>query len=113
MRRSHWTFLTNHGRVLAYLAKHPQATTRNIAQEAGVTERAIQKVILDLEADGYIARHKIGRGNRYVVHPEMPMRHHMERDHAVGDLLTALGGDAINEHGRTARPEVLAHLETP
>jgi DNA-binding Lrp family transcriptional regulator len=99
--------------VLAYLVKHPQATTRKIAQEAGVTERAIQKVILDLEADGYIARHKIGRGNRYVVHPEMPMRHHMERDHAVGELLAALGGHGVAEHGRTTRPEVvLANLET-
>ncbi|MEW5784232.1 MAG: winged helix-turn-helix domain-containing protein [Bacillota bacterium] len=91
MNKPHWTFLTNHGRVLVYLAKHPQTTTRKIAQEVGVTERAIQKVIYDLEADGYIVRQKVGRNNSYTIHSEMPMRHRMEREHAVGILLLALG----------------------
>lgn len=93
MEKRQWTFLTNHGRVLAYLAKHPRTTTRKIAQEAGVTERAIQKIIRDLEADGYIVRHRVGRSNSYTIHPEMPMRHRMEREHAVGNLLLALGCD--------------------
>lgn len=91
MQIREWTFLTNHGRVLAYVAKHPRITTREIAHEAGITERAIQKVIFDLEATGYIARHREGRSNRYTVHPELPMRHRMEREHVVGNLLLALG----------------------
>ena len=91
MNKRSWTFLTNHGRVLAYLAKHPQDTTREIAEQTGFTERAIQKVIFDLESDGYIVRHREGRGNRYTIHPELPMRHRMEREHIVGDLLLALG----------------------
>ena len=89
--KTQWTFLTNHGRVLAYLARAPQTTTRKIARDVGVTERAIQKVIHDLEADGYIVRHKVGRNNSYNINPEMPMRHPMEREHAVGSLLLALG----------------------
>lgn len=93
MRKREWTFLTNHGRVLAYLAKNPQVTTRQIAQEVGVTERAIQKVIHELEKDGYIVRHRLGRTNCYIVHPELPMRHLMEREYAVGNLLQALGCD--------------------
>ncbi len=93
MQKRDWTFLTNHGRVLAYLAKYPRITTREIAQEAGITERAIQKVILDLETDGYIVRHRVGRSNSYTIHPELPMRHRMEREHAVGNLLLALGCD--------------------
>ena len=88
-----WTFLTCHGRVLVYLTKHHQATSREIAQEAGVTERAIQKVVHDLVDEGYIVRHKAGRGNSYTIHPELPMRHRMERDHGVGELLAALGCD--------------------
>ena len=91
MKAVQWTFVTNHGRVLAYLARHPRATTREIAQEVGVTERAIQKVIFDLVADGYIVRHRHGRGNRYEIHSELPMRHRMERDRVVGDVLRALG----------------------
>ena len=93
MKKQEWTFLTNHGRVLAYLAKQPRATTREIAQEIGVTERAIQKVIHYLAKDGYIARHREGRCNRYTVHPELPMRHRMEREYVVGNLLSALGCD--------------------
>jgi len=91
-----WTFLTYYGRVLAYLAKHPQATCREIAHEAGITERAVQKVIHDLVTDGYVVRQRTGRGNTYQIHPELPMRHPMEREHAVGDLLKALGCDLNN-----------------
>lgn len=91
MKKGEWTFLTNHGRVLAYIAKHPQSTTQEIAQEAGITLRTVQKIIIELEAGGYIARHKEGRRNRYKVHPEIPMRHNLERDYAIGDILAALG----------------------
>ena len=93
MNKHEWTFLTNHGRVLIYLAKKPQTTTREIAQEVGVTERAIQKVIFDLEESGYIIRHRVGRSNRYTLHPELPMRHNLEKEYSVGDLLVALGCD--------------------
>ncbi len=91
MAEPQWTFLTNHGRVLAYVARYPSATTREIARKIGVTERAIQKVILDLVTGGYVVRSREGRGNRYMVHPELPMRHAMEKERAVGDVLRALG----------------------
>lgn len=93
MEKRQWTFLTNHGRVIVCLAKNHQITTRQMAQEVGITERAIQKVIHDLESDGYIVRHKVGRSNSYTLHPEMPMRHRMEREYVVGRLLLALGGN--------------------
>ena len=91
MQESKWTFLTNHARVLVYIAKHPQSTARQIAQEIGITERAIQKIIADLEADGYITRHREGRCNRYTIHHQLPMRHRLEREYAIADLLLALG----------------------
>ena len=91
MKKGEWTFLTNHGRVLAYIAKHPQSTTQEIAQEAGITLRAVQKIITELESRGYLARKKEGRRNRYTVNPLLPMRHRLEREHSVGDILQALG----------------------
>ena len=91
MKKGEWTFLTNHGRVLAYIAKHPQSTTQVIAHEAGITLRAVQKIITELESKGYIARKKEGRRNRYTVNPLLPMRHRLEREHSVGDILQALG----------------------
>ena len=91
MKKGEWTFLTNHGRVLAYIAKNPDHTTQEIAREAGITLRAVQKIIAELEASGYIVRHKEGRRNRYSVFSEMPMRHRLEQEFAVGDILKALG----------------------
>jgi predicted ArsR family transcriptional regulator len=88
---SEWTFLTNHGHVLAYIANHPRSTIRSIAAAVGITERGTQKIITALEADGYVARHRRGRCNHYTVNPDLPMRHSMEREHAVRDLLLALG----------------------
>jgi len=97
LKKGEWTFLTNHGRVFVYIAKHPQSTTQEMAQEAGITLRAVQKIITELEAGGYIVRHKEGRCNRYSVYSEMPMRHRLEREHAVGDILQALGYRPGNE----------------
>ena len=87
MKRGEWTFLTNHGRVLAFIAKNPQSTTQEITQEAGITLRTVQKIITELEAAGYINRQKEGRRNRYTVNAWLPMRHQLERDHALGDIL--------------------------
>ena len=49
-----WTFITNHGIVLAYIAKHPESTARVIASAVNLTERTIQKIIAELEAEKYI-----------------------------------------------------------
>jgi hypothetical protein len=86
-----WTFLTNHAHVLVCIAEDPDARGREIAAAVGITERAVQSIIGDLEADGYLTRTRVGRRNRYEVHPDLPLRHPLERDHSIGDLLKALG----------------------
>jgi predicted transcriptional regulator len=91
MKKGEWTFLSNHGRIFAYLSKFPKSTSQEIAQEANLSIRAVQNIIDDLEKEGYIARHKEGRCNRYTIHPELPMRHQLEREHAVGEILQVLG----------------------
>lgn len=91
MKKKGWTFLTNHGRLLTYIAKHPRSTTQQMAVRTGLSIRAVQQIIANLEEEGYIARHKDGRRNRYTIHPEAPMRHKLERDHAVGDILKVFG----------------------
>lgn len=93
MEKGQWTFLSNHGRVFVFIAKHPKSTTELISREVSLTQRGVQKIIAELEAAGYIARRKEGRCNLYTVHPELPMRHQLEQDHAVGDLLLTLGCD--------------------
>jgi len=86
-----WTFLTNHGLVLSVLAKYPRITGRELAATVGITERATRKIISDLEAEGYIAKKKEGRGIRYRINPDLPMRHETYEDTAIGDFLKALG----------------------
>jgi DNA-binding IclR family transcriptional regulator len=91
MKKGEWTFLSNHGRVFVYLAKFPRSTAQEIAGQANLSIRAVQNIIDDLAVVGYIARHKEGRRNRYTIHPELPMRHKLEKGHSVGEILEVLG----------------------
>jgi predicted ArsR family transcriptional regulator len=86
-----WKFVTNHTLVLAYLAKHPQMTARELANSIGITERAVRKIIADLETEGYFTKEKEGRRVRYYVNPKLPFRHHTQKDKTIEKLLGALG----------------------
>jgi DNA-binding MarR family transcriptional regulator len=82
-----WTFLTNHGHAIIYLNSHPDARIRDIAAVIGITERAAQAILSDLEADGYITKTKIGRRNHYELHDSLKFRHPVEAGHKVSELL--------------------------
>ena len=83
-----WTLLTNHGRLLLLIAAHPDARVRDLAEQAGITERAAGSIVGDLEAAGYLTRIRTGRRNHYVVHADRPFRHPAESGHDVAALLT-------------------------
>ena len=85
-----WTFLTNHAHVLLVVRRDPQVRLRDIAAAVGVTERAVQLIVSDLEAGGYLLRTRVGRRNTYEV-TGGPLRHPVEQGWAVDDLLSALG----------------------
>lgn len=85
-----WTFLTNHTQVLLSIAANNRATAKEIAATACITERAVQRILDDLEAAGYIGRFRDGRRNRYEIHPELPLRHPAQQGLAIGNLLTLL-----------------------
>jgi predicted ArsR family transcriptional regulator len=97
---SRWTFVTNHGAVLALIGEHGQITAREIAQAAGITERAVRKIIADLEAEGYIDKTRVGRANVYRVNVHLPLRREDRRDVAVGELLTALSSASGLSEGK-------------
>ncbi len=88
---SEWTFLTNHALVLSFLAKKPRITARELAANIGITERAVRKIIADLDAEGYITKKKEGRRLRYRINMELSLRHESHQGIAVGDFLGALG----------------------
>lgn len=89
-----WTFLSNHSHVLICLAGDPGALLRDVAQKVGITERAVQKIVADLEEGGVITRLREGRRNRYRIHADRRLRHPVESHCTVSDLLGMVLDDA-------------------
>ncbi|MGV1088089.1 MAG: helix-turn-helix transcriptional regulator [Mycobacterium sp.] len=85
-----WTFLTNHGHVLICLAKGEALTARELGQQIGITERAVQVILADLTAEGYLTKTKQGRRNIYVVNRDGRLRHPLESHRAIGALIDSL-----------------------
>jgi DNA-binding MarR family transcriptional regulator len=91
MNKGEWIFLSNHGQVFAYVTKEPESTIQVIAQATNLSVAGVQKILLDLEKSGYIAKIKVGRHNRYEICPELSVRPRSEKEHSVGYLLAGLG----------------------
>lgn len=86
-----FTFLTNYSHVLVCLIANPEARLRDIAVDVGITERAVQRIVGELEAEGYLEVYREGRRNRYRVITDRPLRHPLEAQKTVGDLLALVG----------------------
>ena len=86
-----WTFLTNHAHVLILVSQDESIVLREVASRIGITERAVQRIIADLEEAGYIEREKVGRQNQYRIAVKRPLRHPIESHRSIGDLLALVG----------------------
>jgi DNA-binding MarR family transcriptional regulator len=82
-----WTFLTNHAHVLICLARDPELVLREVALLVGITERAVQRIVADLEEGGYLERSKEGRRNTYRLTLTKKLRHPVEGNCHVRDLV--------------------------
>jgi DNA-binding IclR family transcriptional regulator len=85
-----WTFLTNHAQVLLCIAQNSDITLREVAQTVGITERATQRIVLDLVEANFLERRRHGRRNNYAINPNAEMRHSAQQGHPVGELLNLL-----------------------
>ena len=85
-----WTFLTNHSHVLFCLSREPDITLREVALQVGVTERAVQKIVSELEEEGYLSREKVGRKNRYTLDLSKNLRHELENHKTIACILKVL-----------------------
>ena len=102
-----WTFFSNYGHVLVCLARNSGARLRDVAQDVGITERAVQKIVKDLQAAGYITIRKQGRCNRYRINRRKTLRHPLQTHITVGKLLTLIAAGAIIEPPFEAEEEPL------
>ena len=84
---ANWTFLTHHGHVLVAVAQNPELTIDQIAVSVGIAARAIAGILNDLVEAGYGVKEKVGRNKRYTVHGELAMRHPLNENTNVSDLL--------------------------
>lgn len=90
--KASWTFLTNHSHVLICLWKQPDMRLRDVALVVGITERAVQKIVQELEAGGILVRERVGRRNHYRIELDRPLRHPVEAHQTVRNLLQMVGG---------------------
>ena len=89
---SNWTLFSNHGHVLVCLARDPEARLRDVAAAVGITERAVQKIVRDLQQSDMISVSKQGRRNQYRIHRKAGLRHELEADSNVGGLIDFVSG---------------------
>jgi DNA-binding MarR family transcriptional regulator len=92
---SSWTLLSNHGHVLICIANDPHIRLRDVAAQVGITERAVQRIVLELEQADMLRREREGRRNRYRINTQQPLRHPLEQHHTVGELVEAVSGTTL------------------
>jgi DNA-binding IclR family transcriptional regulator len=86
-----WTFLTNHTHVLVVLSRDPMSRIRDIADEVGITQRAVQRILAELVDEEVLRVIKHGRRNEYRINRRMRLRHSLESSHRLGELLDLVG----------------------
>ena len=90
VQHPNWTFLSNHTHVLHCIFLCPDIRIRYIADKVLIAERAVQRIVVDLERGGYLKRERVGRQNHYRLTPGLHLRHPLEHHVQVGRLLTVL-----------------------
>ena len=106
-----WTLFSNHGHVLVCLARNREARLRDVARDVGITERAVQKIVRELQLAGFITIAKHGRCNRYNINARKNLRHDLEARCSVGRLMQLLtkpegrGGKSIESEAAAPPPE--------
>jgi len=85
-----WTFLTNHFHVLVCLSREPTSRIRDLADEVGITQRAVQRILVELVEDNAVKIKKEGRRNFYTVNFRNRLHHPLEHKHTIGELLDIL-----------------------
>lgn len=99
---SNWTLFSNHGHVLFCLTRDSEARLRDVATDVGITERAVQKIVRDLQDADMVSVKKIGRRNSYRIHKNTSLRHDLESACTLKDLIKVINKNARSRSLMTA-----------
>lgn len=108
-----WTLFSNHGHVLICLARDPESRLRDVAADVGITERAVQKIVRDLQDNGMVSISKHGRRNRYRIHHKCTLRHDLEAHCTIGGLVKFVNHSLSGTGTNTKEPEPKAAVLEP
>lgn len=86
-KTENWTFFSNNAHVLVCLTRMPQPTTREIAHQVGITERAVQRIVKRMVEAGVLKIQKEGRRNRYELDLDQRLRHPLESHKTIGEFI--------------------------
>ena len=89
-QRPQWTIFSNHAHVLVCIVRNPEERVREIARKVGITERAVQRIIGELEEAGVIKRERLGRTNRYSLSLDRPLRHPLEANTTIAEVIRVI-----------------------
>ena len=88
--RPPWTIFSNHAHVLVCIARNPEETVREIARKVGITERAVHRILGDLEEAEVITRERNGRRNSYTLSLDRPLRHPLEANTTIAEVIKVI-----------------------
>mgnify|MGYP001282501155 FL=1 len=87
---SDWSLLTYHANVLVCISGEPDIRLRDLAARVNISERAVKRIVADLEKGGYLARERHGRRNHYEVNAAATLNGPVAQGLQLGALLSAL-----------------------
>ena len=87
---SDWSLLTNHANVLLCITEEPDIRLRDLAAKVHISERAVKRIVSDLEKGGYLARQRNGRRNHYEVNTAATLNGPIAQGLQLGALISAL-----------------------
>ena len=79
--------MSNHGHVLICIAKNPDIRLSEVADLVGIRERTVHRIVHELSDAGYLVVTKAGRTNQYRVNLDRPLRHALEADHDIREIV--------------------------
>lgn len=89
-----WNFLSNYSHVLVCLSREPELRMRDVAQKVQITERAVQRIVHELEEADVLRVEREGRRKRYTINEDASLRHPLESHRTVGNLLSGMMADS-------------------